>query len=172
MAQRVTPAIPSAAQAQSAVNGLPAIVQHWMLRILIDLKGEQYLIGRHGFKDEDVATQLGFRELLTEAQFDDPDIGAVRKHLRSMAKALKQEAIAVPDVLAANVSRIADLAKRRSCSGRTTHTLTNNWTYCAPICAKPWRQDRGGECVYLRPARHGKNTTGPPAGPRHGLRTV
>lgn len=44
MAQRVTPVTPSAAQSHSALNGLPAIVQHWMLRILIDLKGEQFPI--------------------------------------------------------------------------------------------------------------------------------
>lgn len=139
MAQRVTPAIPSAAQAQSAVNGLPAIVQHWMLRILIDLKGEQYLIGRHGFKDEDVATQLGFRELLTEAQFDDPDIGAVRKHLRSMAKALKQEAIAVPDVLAANVSRIADLVGLSTVETRLFEfvVLMKSYPVLKDLCEKP-----------------------------------
>ncbi len=61
MAQKTQPT-PHETHAPSEQE-LPPIVRYWILRLLVELKGEQHFLGRHGVRHDDVARQIGLGEL-------------------------------------------------------------------------------------------------------------
>ena len=81
MAQKNHPGLPESLNTPE--QDLPPIVHYWILRLLVELKGEQYFIGRHGLRHDDVARQIGLGEFVDEdGSSDSPKPAQVRKALR------------------------------------------------------------------------------------------
>jgi len=106
MAQRVSPTV---SEVGSNEQDLPKIVYYWIMRLLVELKGEQHFVSRHGFRDDDIAAQIGLTEFVSDNLNDELNPVQVRKLLRKLYQKAQSDKGAVPPVLAANVKRIAEL---------------------------------------------------------------
>lgn len=118
---------------------LPSIVRYWILRLLVDLKADQHFIKRHGFRDDDVASQIGLGAFVGDEIEDDLDPGKVRKHLRKLYLDVQHKPGSVPDVLAANVQRITELVNLNPVESRLFEFTVLMQAYPAlkSICEKP-----------------------------------
>ena len=119
---------------------LPKIVRYWALRLLVVLKGEQQFVSRHGFRDDDVARQIGLGEFVSDdIGADDPDPARVRKMLRQLYAQAEQDKGEVPAVLAANVQRIAELVGLSQVESRLFEfaILMHAYPTLRELCEKP-----------------------------------
>ena len=95
MAQKTHPGATDAHH--SPEQDLPSIVRYWILRLLVELKGDQHFVGRLGLRHEDVARQIGLGALIDEAgNGDDPNPAEVRKALRQLYRNARQQPGSVP----------------------------------------------------------------------------
>ena len=138
MAQKTHP-IPHETHATSEQE-LPPIVRYWILRLLVELKGEQHFLGRHGVRHDDVARQIGLGEFVdADGSGDDPHPAQIRKALRQHYKQAQQNPGTVPPVLAANVARIAELVGLNAVESRLFEFVLLMHAYPAlrQVCDKP-----------------------------------
>jgi len=139
MAQRVSPAAHEVTHADSTEHDLPKIVRYWILRLLVELKGEQHFVSRHGFRDDDIAAQIGLSEFVGEDATDDLNPSQVRKVLRKFYQQAQSDPGMVPPVLAANVKRIAELVNLNAVEASlfTFTVLMRAYPALKEICEKP-----------------------------------
>ncbi len=118
---------------------LPPIVRYWILRLLVELKGEQHFITRHGFADDDVARQIGLGDFVTEDFGEQPNAHKVRKTLRQFYRQAQRDPGSVPPVLAANVQRIAELVGLQPVESRLFEfaILMHAYPVLHELCGKP-----------------------------------
>lgn len=139
MAHRVSTNTSDKSNTTHAEQGLPSIVRYWILRLLVELKADQHFIKRHGFRDDDVASQIGLSEFVSDAFDSDLEPGKVRKYLRKLYQDAQRNPGAVPDVLAANVERISELVKLNPVESRLFEFTVLMQAYPAlkEMCEKP-----------------------------------
>ncbi len=139
MAQRVSTSAQDTSTTASTEQDLPNIVRFWILRLLVDLKADQHFVKRHGFRDDDIASQIGLNEFVNDDLDADIDSGKVRKFLRKLYQEAQRDPGAVPSVLAANVERIAQLVNLNAVESRLFEfaILMRAYPALKEMCEKP-----------------------------------
>jgi AAA+ superfamily predicted ATPase len=139
MAQRVSTIAQDTSTTPNTEQDLPNIVRFWILRLLVDLKAEQHFVKRHGFRDEDIASQIGLNEFVNDDLDGEIEPGKVRKFLRKLYQEAQRDPGAVPSVLAANVERIAQLVNLNAIESRLFEfaVLMRAYPALKVMCEKP-----------------------------------
>ena len=139
MAQRVSTSAQDTSTTPNTEQDLPNIVRFWILRLLVDLKAEQHFVKRHGFRDEDIASQIGLNEFVNDDQDGEIEPGKVRKFLRKLYQEAQRDPGAVPSVLATNVERIAQLVNLNAVESRLFEfaILMRAYPALKEMCEKP-----------------------------------
>lgn len=100
MAQRVSTIAQDTSTTPNTEQDLPNIVRFWILRLLVDLKADQHFVKRHGFRDEDIASQIGLNEFVNDDQDGEIEPGKVRKFLRKLYQEAQRDPAARTRMLA------------------------------------------------------------------------
>ena len=137
MAQKTNPALLNTGS--STEQELPQIVRYWILRLLVELKGEQHFLGRHGFRHDDVARQIGLGEFVDDDGMSDVDTVKMRKAVRQLYREAQSQPGEVPPVLAANIERIAELVGLTALESRLFEfaVLMHAFPALREVCDKP-----------------------------------
>lgn len=137
MAQKTNPALLN--MGSSTEQELPQIVRYWIFRLLVDLKGEQHFLGRHGFRHDDVARQIGLGEFVDDDGISDVDMPKMRKAVRQLYREAQSQPGEVPPVLAANIERIAELVGLTPVESRLFEfaVLMHAFPALREVCDKP-----------------------------------
>ena len=139
MAQRVRNTAQDIDTCDSTEQELPNIVRYWILRLLVDLKADQHFVKRHGFRDDDVACQIGLNEFVNDDLDGEIEPGKVRKFLRKIYREAQRDPGSVPSVLATNVERIAQLVNLNAVESRLFEfaVLMRAYPALKEMCEKP-----------------------------------
>lgn len=90
-------------------NDMPAIVRHWMFRLIIDHGMEHALVRSSGFRSDELARAIGLGRFVDDDSPYPVNLPAVRKALRQLQREANAQPHELPPTLAANVQRIAEL---------------------------------------------------------------
>jgi SpoVK/Ycf46/Vps4 family AAA+-type ATPase len=90
-------------------NDMPAVVRHWIFRLIIDHGMEHALVRSTGFRSEELARSIGLGRFVDEDSPYPVNLPAVRKALRQLQREVNTLPRELPPTLAANVQRIAEL---------------------------------------------------------------
>jgi transitional endoplasmic reticulum ATPase len=139
MAQRVNTSAQEISTTNTTDQDLPNIVRYWILRLLVELKVDQHFIKRHGFRDDDIASQIGLGEYVNDDFDSDIEPTKMRKILRKMYRDAQRNPGTVPEVLTANVERIADLVNLNPVESRLFEfaILMRAYPALKEMCEKP-----------------------------------
>ena len=139
MAQRVNTTAQKITTANTTEQDLPNIVRYWILRLLVELKVDQHFVKRHGFRDDDIASQIGLGEFVNDDFDTDIEPTKMRKILRKMYRDAQRNPGTVPEVLTANVERIADLVNLNPVESRLFEfaILMRAYPALKEMCEKP-----------------------------------
>ena len=139
MAQRVKNIAQDIDTSDSTEQALPNIVRYWIFRLLVDLKADQHFVRRHGFRDDDIACQIGLNAFIHDSLNGEIEPVKVRKYLRKLYQDVKRDAGAVPKVLAANVERIAQLVNLNAVESRLFEfaVLMRAYPALKEMCERP-----------------------------------
>ena len=139
MAQRVSNSTLDINTVNTTDQEIPDIVRYWILRLLVDFKVDQHFIKRHGFSDNDIASQIGLGEFVNDEFDGDLEPGQVRKFIRKLYRDVQRHPCKVPEALKANVERIADLVNLNPVESRLFEfaILMRSYPALKEMCEKP-----------------------------------